>query len=414
MRLRWLAQPSPSVAHLQMSGRLLLAVRLTWWGITTSAVLLAIVGFTHGLHNVGLMGPPSVLSALERANIEPAVSIAVGLILPMTLMTTLGVVMFLRQSADPMACFTSLLLITFSAATTRSMFAAQVAVPWLEWPARLTTVIGLGAFVVLWFVFPDGRFIPRSAVVPSAGIIVLLAATPRLSELIAMFPDALSETAGGRWTVALGLYFFLGSVGVGAQVYRYRRRSTALSRQQTKWMMVPAALFTAHISLLVFLPELVGDPGPAWQAWSQLTVAPIALALPVAVAAAITRYRLYDIDRIVSRTVSYSLISAVLAMTFAGVVFVRGRLLPDQSDLAVVASTLGVAALFNPVRQRIQGAVDRRFNRSRYDTKRVVEAFGIRLRSEVRIEDLTGELTTVAATTMQPSTASLWLREPRK
>lgn len=131
--------------------------------------------------------------------------------------------------------------------------------------------------------------------------------------------------------------------------------------------------------------------------------------VPISVGLAILRYRLYDIDRLISRTVSYGLISAVLLLTYAGGVFFLRRVLPGQSDLAVAASTLAVAALFNPVRRKVQSAVDRRFNRSRYDASRVVDAFGHRLRSEAGIENLSGELITAAATTMQPSTASLWL-----
>lgn len=134
--------------------------------------------------------------------------------------------------------------------------------------------------------------------------------------------------------------------------------------------------------------------------------------IPISVGLAILRYRLYDIDRLISRTLSYGLITAVLLACFAGAVFLSSRLFPRQSDLGVAASTLAVAALFNPVRRRIQSAVDRRFNRSRYDAARVVDAFGHRLRSKAGIEDLTGELITAPATTMQP-TASLWLKRPR-
>lgn len=141
-------------------------------------------------------------------------------------------------------------------------------------------------------------------------------------------------------------------------------------------------------------------------------VLPIAFILfPLAIGVAITRYRLYDIDRIVSRTVTYAAVTALLFGAYLGVVFALRRLLPAQDGLAVAASTLTVAALFNPLRRRIQGAVDRRFNRSRYDVERTIDEFGERLRTERGLHTLAGELAFVAATTMQPQTVSLWLRD---
>jgi hypothetical protein len=134
--------------------------------------------------------------------------------------------------------------------------------------------------------------------------------------------------------------------------------------------------------------------------------------LPLAIGAAILRYRLYDLDRIISRTLAYALLTILLALGYAAVVLGLGRLLPQSSSLAVAAATLAVAAVFQPARRRIQAAVDRRFNRRRHDAARVIEAFGARLRDQVDLDSLSAELLAVVDQTMQPTQAWLWQRPP--
>ena len=132
--------------------------------------------------------------------------------------------------------------------------------------------------------------------------------------------------------------------------------------------------------------------------------------LPLATGAAILRYRLYDLDRIISRTLAYGLLTLLLGGGYALVVLGLGQLLGRESPLVVAAATLGVAAVFQPARRRIQAVVDRRFNRRRHDTTRIVEGFGARLRDQVDLDTLTADLLAVVDQTMQPTQASLWLR----
>ncbi len=132
--------------------------------------------------------------------------------------------------------------------------------------------------------------------------------------------------------------------------------------------------------------------------------------LPVAFGAAILRYRLYDLDRIISRTLAYGLLTVILGLGYTGVVLLLGQLLGRQSSLAVAGATLAVAALFQPARRRIQQAVDRRFNRRRYEAGQTLQAFSDRLRQQVDLDTLTTELLAVVDQTMQPTQVSLWLR----
>ncbi|MBW3664480.1 MAG: hypothetical protein KY469_15375, partial [Actinobacteria bacterium] len=180
-------------------------------------------------------------------------------------------------------------------------------------------------------------------------------------------------------------------------------RSRGAERQQLK-------VFLFAIALLPIVP--LGDIVPLLDGGILLAVA--SGAVPVGVAVAILRYRLYDIDRVISRTLSYALLTTVLVGVYAAGVLGVGALLPGgSSDLLVAGATLAVAALFRPLRARIQGLVDRRFNRSRYDAGRLVEDFGRRLRDRVDLDEVAGELRGAAGRALQPRSVSLCVVAPR-
>jgi hypothetical protein len=199
-----------------------------------------------------------------------------------------------------------------------------------------------------------------------------------------------------------GVSFVGGVVILGI---RYRR-SLGIERLQIRWVFLAAgAALSVLLALNLALPvQMENDLGHV--VW---TLAP--LSIPAAMALAVVRYRLYEIDRIISRTVSYGLVSAVLIGIYLTTVFVLGSLPPLQGEFAVAGSTLLAAALFNPLRRRIQNAVDRRFNRSRFDRERTMEAMSRRLSSEVDLAELGRDLERVARQTMQPSNVSVWVRE---
>jgi hypothetical protein len=196
---------------------------------------------------------------------------------------------------------------------------------------------------------------------------------------------------------------------VAAVVVRFRR-ARGVERQQLKWCSYAAALLPVPF-IVGDLPELGIAVSPVLVEVLYILVLPL---LPLSVGIAIGRYRLYDIDRIINRTLVYGLLTALLAAVYAVLVLVLGQLFgglgAEPPTWAVAGATLAVAALFQPARRRIQQAVDRRFNRRRYNAAKTIEAFSTRLRDQVDLDTLSAELLAVVDQTMEPTRASLWLR----
>jgi hypothetical protein len=192
------------------------------------------------------------------------------------------------------------------------------------------------------------------------------------------------------------------------------RRARGAERQQIKWFVYAIALVVSAAIVTYPVSEAIGSVWLKWIAYVPFIVG--VMSIPVSMGIAIMRYRLYGIDIIINRTLVYAPLTATLvALYFGGVVLLQllfVALTGDRSTLAVVASTLAIAALFNPLRRRIQGLVDRRFYRSKYDAARTLEAFSARLRDETDLEALNNDLVGVVSETMHPAHVSLWLREP--
>jgi len=293
------------------------------------------------------------------------------------------------------------------ASTTRpgALPAPVLAAWWASWTWYPTIALAL---VFTPLLFPDGRLpSPRwrpvlwLAGATTATASALTAARPTLDLGGGRHVDNLIGTAAvtnPMWSqagqVVEDLLGVLVVVAVVSLVVRFRR-SRGDERLQLKWFTYAAALLP-----LVFVGDVL--PGTA----GNLLFAAVVAFLPVAVGVAILRYRLYEIDRLINRTLVYGLLTALLAAMYSGLVLLGGR----SPSWAVAGATLAVAALFRPARRWVQQTVDRRFNRRRYDAARTVEAFSTRLREQVDLGSLSSELLAVVDQTVQPTTASLWLR----
>jgi hypothetical protein len=214
--------------------------------------------------------------------------------------------------------------------------------------------------------------------------------------------DALDRRTA-ETVASAGLFLYVAGLAVTAVVLTCRyRRSGPVVRAQIRWVAAAGAL------PVVLFPGLFIGPSWLWSAWF-LSVA----LLPIAIGIAILRYRLYDIDRIISRTLSWAVVTGVLVAVFAGAVIALQTVLApvtDNNTIAVAASTLLAFALFQPIRRGVQRAVDRRFNRARYDAQRIVDAFAGAIRSQLDLEQLRGALVDTATRSVQPHGAAVWLR----
>jgi hypothetical protein len=294
------------------------------------------------------------------------------------------------------------------------------AMAWLgQWPWSIA--VGLLWFLLL--LFPNGHLVsPRwrpvawGLAVDIAALWVWAAFAPRPLEAIGLEhltnPLGLQQ-AEAAFKLLIGIAFPIGALlavlSVASMVVRFRR-ARGVERQQLKWFTFAAVLVTL-VWLLFFAagldrflpPVLVFIASDIWLA-----------GIPVAIGIAVLRYRLYDIDRLINRTLVYGVLTAVLGLGYASIVLTLGQLFGgiggEPPSWAVAGATLTMAALFQPARHRIQQVVDRRFNRARYDAATTIAAFSVRLRDQVDLDTLTAELLAVVDQTVEPTKASLWLR----
>jgi hypothetical protein len=281
-------------------------------------------------------------------------------------------------------------------------------------PATIVTAIACNAFVLLLTPtgsLPSPRWRSLAGVTAATPVALLLVVTvlARSANRPARAVDSpldLGALEGGllaAYQAAFAVGITTTVVATASLVVRFRR-ARGVERQQLRWValgtIMVALLAIVHLTALALgayaLAPLAGGLNPA--------------ILAAAIGAAILRYRLYDLDRIISRTLGYGLLTLLLAAGYAVVALGLGQLLGQDSSLAVAGATLAVAALFQPLRRRVQAAVDRRFNRRRHDAARIIEAFSARLRDQVDLDTLTAEVLGVVDQTMQPTRASLWLR----
>ena len=286
--------------------------------------------------------------------------------------------------------------------------------------------------ILLW-IFPDGTLPPGrwrrpAAALLAAGLLIALAASTSgllvvaghdvrlqangdLANPVSAAQDVLFEVVIAGTLVAWLAWLVI-------QIPTYRRASGE-RRQQLKWLYSGAGIFVAVAVIGVFIVPVAMGEAPGWgtqPAANALTIIG-AGALPVCMGVAVLKYRLYELNRVISRVVSYALITALLSGVFSGLVLLATHVLPFRTPVAVAVSTLVIAALFNPLRRRVQNLVDRQFNRSRYDAEAIVAAFTARLRHTVDLDTVRNDLLGVTENAFQPAHVSVWIApataEPR-
>ena len=328
-------------------------------------------------------------------------------------------VLFGRRSKDPMALFVGLMLLTFGTFGIHgtAMMEALLSAVHPAWrvPVTLISLLGTNTITLFGFLFPDGRFVPRGLRWPVSLWLVWDAFT-------SVVPN--TDLDPERWPAGPNLVYWLLTLSgcLYALVYRYRHVSTPAQRQQTKWVVFGAAVSQAAgmaaYGVTILAPIL--DSRWAVLALFQDTSYPLFTALmPVFIAIAILRSRLFDIDFVINRALVYSVLTAALALIYAGLVIglqaILQALTGKASPMVIIASTLAIVGLFQPLRRAIQEFIDRRFYRRKYDVQQVLARFAAVLRDDAYtdLEHLREALVSVVNETVQPAHVALQLRGDR-
>ncbi len=327
---------------------------------------------------------------------------------------TVAVVIFWRRSDDPVALLVATMLVVWGplnglfvltpSATDGTYGLVQAA------SGSVLTYVGYITWMLFFYLFPSGRFVPRwtrwLALIYGVFFFGLWTFTPFGPE--SWPPPLFSAAVLAVW----------GSFPV-AQIYRYARISSQTERQQTKWVVFGVAVAVAGTLATIFTIGAAVDLPPrdvGARMLSMLLMDASGLMIPLSIGVAMLRSRLFDIDVVINRTLVYGSLTAMLVAVYASGVAVAQTILraltgqEQQPQLAIVVSTLVIAALFNPLRRRIQAFIDRRFYRKKYDAARTLGAFNARLREETDLDTLSEDLVSVVNETMQPQHVSLWLR----
>jgi hypothetical protein len=329
-----------------------------------------------------------------------------SVIMPIGFFALAGLIFF-RRSNDPLAIITSLMLIFVGPYLVGGVASEYETFPGWLYSSLILQIIGELLLFIFLFTFPSGKFVPGW----SAWVIVGMA--------MLAFANLLFEFA----SVFLVYIFIVGGLaGLIAQAYRFWRVSAPTERQQAKWATLGliGPILTVGWWVFVMVPQEISSPvsesgARVFVSIASMVVTSVApLLLPLGISVSIFRYRLWDIDLIIRRTLQYSLLTGLLALIyFGGVLIFQGVFssLTENSDspVIIVISTLAIAALFTPLRRRVQDFIDRRFYRKKYNAEQALAQFAATARDEVDMEKLTTALLNVVEETMQPEKVSLWL-----
>src|SRR5215211_415999 len=413
------ASPPNAPMSATLRGRRLFLVQVVWLVIFILTIGLFFTSIPAYYDSLIKLTDTDIKPATLRSNLE-ALGVSIDFyatyllslsITSMMVWCAVGAVIFWRRSNDWMAIFTSLCLILFGTFTLDNVptyLAERYSTLWL--PVQLMAIFGSASFLLFLFLFPDGRFVPRW----TRWILIFYT----LHEMAYyFFPNSVLNTARSFPILDLVIISIFLCSGMGSQVYRYRRVSGPVQRQQTKWVVfgiVSAVLGAIGFASPLYLSPTYDQFGSLFTFVFEAGMIGSFCLIPLSIGVAIVHNRLWDVDIIINRTLIYGALTVSLALLYFGGIVVLQRvfiiLTGQKSTLAVVASTLLIAALFNPLRRRMRAFIDKRFYRRKYDARKTLEAFSAKLRDETDLETLNNDLVGVVKETMQPSRISLWQR----
>lgn len=379
----------------------------TWTLLVVLSLGMTVTGVPAYFHQLS-HPPASAVHDLHRLGISVeayAVYLtALTLAADLVGLTVAGLVAWRRHN-EVIGLVTSLFLVLIVAGSPTNSTPVSQVFPQLLAPANVVAFLFLLSMVIFLMTFPDGRVVPRRLARPFWLAVVAYA-------VLFVVTGQFAVPSQDSWTGVPLIFALL--FGLGSQIYRFRRISGPVERQQIKLVLLALAVaILCSIPFTFFSMPSIGPNGTPYDAVSVTVLVAAFLLIPVSIGVAILRYRLWDVDVLINRALVYgSLTVTIVAVYIGGVVALQAlaRALTGQtSDLAIAIVTLAVAALFNPWRHRVQTFIDRRFYRHKYDATRILTTFTTHLRDEVDLDELSGDLMRVLQDTVQPSSVSLWL-----
>ncbi len=391
--------------------------RALWFLLVLSAFTAFVVALPLRYEQL-LKDPYNLQTGLEQLGLSIHFFAVYGTALDIVVATgflVIGTIIFSRKMDDWLVAVVSLALSLFTITILPVVTVLPESNPAWTYPVLALRAVGTFLLALVFYTFPDGRFIPKwTRWFLGVGAVYILAwfINPDLIP-----PTAFTDIQTGDDTIKItGMIIWFVSVIV-AQTHRYRHIADARQRQQTKWVLFGTfVIFLVAIGLMIPLVLFPGLRVSAERFTIYILIAiPTTLfaffLLPLTIAFAILRYRLWEIETLFNRTLVYGALTATLAIVYFVSIVVLQQIFPTQSQIATVVSTLAIAALFSPLRRRIQRDIDRLFYRRKYDATRAIDVFNQRVRNEVDLERLSNSLLAIVEETMQPGSAELWLRE---
>jgi hypothetical protein len=419
-------------ADKRLQGPWLVVARVGWGAITLINLLIFAFGIPAyaaqlrvicaGDCHPGRMTPGNAVALIH---LGIPLDVYSAYILIITLFTSLvflvvGAIIFWRKSQELIGLLVSFLLITLGCYGSTQELVSALSTAHPDW--NVVQIINQGstgiylALGLFFCIFPDGRFVPRwSWVLMGLWILSLFPFNAPLDSPFAIenLPPVLFAA----------LFLLTWGTGMVIQIYRYRAVSNPEQRQQTKWFIYACSISIGCLILYFALQGLVPafkQPDSVYQLADATVTELVFLSVPLALGIAILRYRLWDIDILIRRTLLYGTLTASLVLVYVGLVIglqaLLGGIVSQNNSVVIILSTLAIVALVQPLRRQIQRIIDRRFYRSKYDAAKTVAAFSATLRQEVDLDLLSKQLVRVVEETMQPAHVSLWLvqRKPRQ
>jgi hypothetical protein len=398
-------------------------VRLAWIVLALNNFLPSLLGLPGYYHQLLALDPwPNILgwtqatfsAAVARTGLSPLVVawiILVPALVKILVFSSLGLFIFLRKSNEWLGLLVSFVLVGLSGTFTGDRFQLLAALPPI-WQVVADEAGNLGwlAFFIFLILFPEGRFTPHWMRWVAVSLAIWFVLTEVGTLILSQSPD---------WITWIG-FVLLALILIG-KVYSYRHLSNPIEQQQVRWFLFAVMVFSVYSTLqYIFVRVFPISPQPgSLEVLSYLILIYLAgftlLLIPIAIAIAIFRYRLWDIDLIIRRTLVYGVLTAILGLVYFGSVLILQQVFRtmtgQNSPVVVVLSTLVIAALFTPLRRLLQAVIDRRFFRKKYDAAHALEEFGVIARHEVELERLTNQMVGVVEQTVSPERVWVWLKK---